>query len=416
VKLGDIANPDAVRYGKPLDGVRILAAEQMQSLPYATQLLARLGAEVVKVENPGTGDIGRGSLPALIDADGRKMGCTFVRNNLGKKSIGIDLKSPAGRDLFLSMVPRFDVVAENFKPGTMDKFGLGYDDLAKVHPAVIYASISGFGNTVESEYRDWPAFAPVAEAMSGLYEISRRKAEPPVISPVGGLGDTGAGLFAVVGILAALRHRDRTGVGQYVDIAMYDCMVSFADMVPNYWSMGMELSGDNKAPLINHGFRASDGWFIVQVGRPHQFARLCEIIGKPEWLEDDRLKDGFGWLAHIEDVIRPGIEGWAGDRGKHEICDVLAKAGIACGPLHAVTDVVDDPHVQRRNMLVEIPRTDGVEQPALAGGNPVKLTKMAEGPETAPPTLGEHTDEVLRSELGLDHDAIAVLRAAGTVV
>jgi formyl-CoA transferase len=162
VKLGETANPDAARYGKPLDGVRILAAEQMQSLPYATQLLARLGAEVVKVENPGTGDIGRGSLPALTDAAGNKMGCTFVRNNLGKKSIGIDLKAPAGRDLFLSMVPKFDVVAENFKPGTMDKFGLGYEDLAKVHPGVIYASISGFGNTVESEYRRWPRPCPAS--------------------------------------------------------------------------------------------------------------------------------------------------------------------------------------------------------------------------------------------------------------
>jgi crotonobetainyl-CoA:carnitine CoA-transferase CaiB-like acyl-CoA transferase len=415
VKLGDIANQQAARYGKPLDGVRILAAEQMQSLPYATQLLARLGAEVVKVENPVTGDIGRGSLPAMTDATGQRMGCTFVRNNLGKKSIGIDLKSPRGRELFLSMVPRFDIVAENFKPGTMDKFGLGYADVAAVHPAVVYTSVSGFGNTVESEYRSWPAFAPVAEAMSGLYEITRRSDEPPVISPVGALGDTGSGLFAVIGILAALRHRDRTGEGQYVDIAMYDCMVSFADMVPNYWSMGMEVSGDNRAPLINHGFRCADGWFIVQVGRPHQFQRLCELIGRPEWLDDERLRDGVGWLAHLEDVIRPGIERWAADRTKHEACDLLGTAGIAAGPLHSVHDVVADPHIARRNMLVEIPRADGVEQPALTPGNPVKLTKVAEGPETPPPTLGEHTEDVLRTELGLDADAVAALRADGVI-
>ena len=141
----------------PLDGVRVLAAEQMQSLPFATQLLARLGADVVKVEHPVHGESGRQSTPAMLDPQGRSVGATYLRNNLGKRSVGLDLKSPEGRELFLRLVPRFDVVAENFKAGTMDRLGLGYDAVSAVHPGAIYVSVSGFGNTVDTPYRDWPA-------------------------------------------------------------------------------------------------------------------------------------------------------------------------------------------------------------------------------------------------------------------
>src|SRR6478672_1601837 len=147
MRLGDIANPDARAFGKPLDGISVLAAEQMQALPYATQMLARLGAEVVKVEHPEHGESGRASSPAMVDPDGRKVGATYLRNNFGKRSVGIDLKAPEGRDLFLALVPHFDVVAENFKPGTMDRMGLGYDVISKTNPRAVYISISGFGNT-----------------------------------------------------------------------------------------------------------------------------------------------------------------------------------------------------------------------------------------------------------------------------
>ena len=163
---------------KPLDGVRILAAEQMQALPYATQLLARLGADVVKVEPVG-GESGRGSQPSMIDPEGRSVGATFLRNNLDKRSLALDLRSPAGKDLFLRLVPKFDVVAENFKAGAMDRLGLGYDAVAAVHPAVIYVSVSGFGNRGGSPYADWPAYSAIVEAMSGIYEFTRRPGDAP---------------------------------------------------------------------------------------------------------------------------------------------------------------------------------------------------------------------------------------------
>jgi crotonobetainyl-CoA:carnitine CoA-transferase CaiB-like acyl-CoA transferase len=413
MKVGDIANEGAARYGKPLDRVRVLAIEQMQALPFGTQLLARLGAEIVKIEHPTQGDSGRGALPAVTDADGRRAGATFLRNNLGKRSVGVDLKAPKGRELVLALAPRFDVVAENYKSGTMARLGLGYDDVAAVHPRVIYLSISGFGNA-PSPYSGWPAYAPVAEAMSGIYEYKRERDKPPVVGPAGALGDTSTSLFGVIGVLAALRHRDRTGEGQYVDVAMLDSMVAMADIVPNYWSLGVHFDGPGPE-LIMGGFKASDGWFIVQVGREHQFERLAKLVGHPEWVDDPRFATRAGWRDHLEDVIRPAIEEWASTLTKLEASDVLCAAGVAAGPSNAAEDVVADPHVAARHMLVELPRVDGVEQPVLIPGNPVKMSKVAEGPETPPPGMGEHTDEVLRAELGLDDDALAELRGDGVI-
>ena len=413
MRLGDIANPGALGNGKPLDGVRILALEQMQALPYATQLLARLGAEVVKVENPHGGDLGRGSQPAMTAPDGRSVGATFLRNNLNKRSICIDLKSDVGRDLVLRLAPRFDVVAENSKAGAMARLGLGYDDVAAVHPSVVYLSVSGFGSTVESPYDSWPAFAPIVEAMSGIYELKRRGDEPPLVAPVGALGDIGSGLYAVIGVLAALRHRDATGEGQHVDIAMYDAMVAMTDIVTSFWSLG--LRGGNLAPLIMDGFRAADGWFIVQVGREPQFAKLADLVGQPDWVDDPRFAERQGWVQHLDDVIRPAVEAWAAGRTRLEACEAMSAAGIAAGPCFRDDEVVTDPHVAARHMLVEMPRTDGVEQPVLVPGNPVKMTGMSEGPETRVPWLGEHTDAVLGEELALSPADLARLRSEGVI-
>jgi crotonobetainyl-CoA:carnitine CoA-transferase CaiB-like acyl-CoA transferase len=412
--LGDVANAEAGHHGKPLEGVRVLAAEQMQALPFATQLLTRLGAEVVKVEHPVDGESGRGALPAMTDPDGRRVGATFLRNNLNKRSVGIDLKSPAGRELFLRLVPRFDVVAENFKPGTMARLGLGYDDVAAVHPGAVYLSISGFGNLTESPYDSWPAYAPIVEAMSGIYEFKRPEGCPPVVAPVGALGDIGTAMFGVIGVLAALRHRDRTGEGQHVDVAMLDAMVAMTDLVTNFWSMGLRPGGPGPL-LIMDGFEASDGWFIVQVGREHQFERLAELIGCPEWLDDPRFASRQGWREHLEDVIRPAIEKWAADKTKLDACRTLGEAGIAAGPCFSAPEVIADPHVRARHMLVEMDRTDGVTEPILIPGNPVKLSKMAEGPETRVPWVGEHTDEVLRTELGVSDEELRALREQGAV-
>jgi formyl-CoA transferase len=415
MRLGDVGNEGAARFGKPLDGVRVLAAEQMQALPYATQMLARLGAEVVKVEHPVHGESGRGSTPAMTDPAGRAVGATFLRNNLGKRSLGIDLKTPEGRELFLALAGGFDIVAENFKAGTMERLGLGYEDIAAVHPRVIYVSISGFGNAAETPYRDWPAYASIVEAMSGIYEYKSGPDSPPVTIPVGALGDISSALFAVIGILAALRHRERTGAGQYVDVAMLDAMLAMTDVVTNFWSMGVRPEPGKELEVICEGFRARDGYVVLQVVREHQFEKLADLVGRPGWKTDPRFATRAGWAPNLESVIRPAVEAWASGRTKLEAARELTAVGIAAGPSNAAPDVIADPHVAARHMLVAVPRTDGVEDDVLVPGNPVKLSKMAEGPETRVPWVGEHTDDVLRAELDLDDATLAKLRDGGII-
>jgi formyl-CoA transferase len=413
MRLGEIRNAEALASGKPLDGVRVLAPEQLQALPFATQLLARLGADVVKVEKPGTGESGRGSLPAMTDPAGRQVGATFLRNNLGKRSVAIDITRDAGRQLVLELVPHFDVVAENFRPGVLDRLGLGYDDVRSIDPRSVYLSVSGFGNTQPSPYRDRPAYAPVPEAMSGIYEMKRLPGAAPIPVPMGGVGDIGSALFAVIGVLAALRHREHTGRGQHVDVAMFDCMLSITDLVTNFWSMG--LAEGQLAPHIMHGFRASDGWFIVMVIREYEFERLARRIGQDQWLTDPRLATRAGWIEHLETVVRPGIEQWAAGRTREQACAELGAAGVATAPCLRAGEVVTDPHVEAHDMLVEVDRTDGVAQPILVPGNPIKMTDVAIGPERRMPWLGEHTDEVLAAEIGLSAAELVRLRDAGVL-
>jgi formyl-CoA transferase len=194
---------------------------------------------------------------------------------------------------------------------------------------------------------------------------------------------------------------------------MLDAMVAMCDIIPNFWSMG--LRGGAVGPVIMDGFQAADGWFILQVGREHQFATMAALIGHPEWVDDARFATRQGWVDHLESDIRPALEAWASTRTKVQACVDLSTAGLAAGPCFTDDELVVDPHLALRHMLVEMPRPDGVEQPILVPGNPVKLSGMAEGPETRVPWLGEHTDSVLHEELGLSDAALQELRADGAI-
>ncbi len=267
--------------------------------------------------------------------------------------------------------------------------------------------MSGFGNLLPSPYGSWPAYAPIAEAMGGFYEYRREENTPPAVSPAGALGDIGSSLFAAIGLLAALRERDRTGRGQHVDVAMFDAMIAMADIVPHFWSLGVR--GKRRTPGIFDGFRAKDGWFVVQAVREHQLAQLARSIGHPEWLEDPRFATREGWREHMEDVVRPAVEAWAASRTKLEAATELAEQGIAAGPCYATEDLLRDPHVASHNMLLRIPRPDS-DEPMLVVGNPIKLSGSPERQPRRWPTLGQHTDEVLRAELGLRDDELRALR------
>jgi len=400
----------------PLSGVTVLAAEQMHALPHGTQLLARMGALVIKVEAPG-GESGRAGKPRLREADGRETGSTFIRNNLDKSSIVIDLKREAGRELFLQLAQKVDVVAENFRPGTADKLGIGYEAVRAVHPAVVYVSVSGFGNRSDppSPYRQWAAYAPIVEGMSGLYEYSRGDDEPPRPALAGALGDTAAGLYATIGVLAALRERDRSGRGCQVDISMYDSMIAVADVV-HPASMGVEPSRTLEGIGILHAFRAKDGWFTVEVVREPHFPRFANAVGHPEWLEDPRLSTRAGWSQYMEEVIRPGVETWAAKIDKLEAAGHLAKAGGAAGPVNSAEDIRRDPHVRARSFLPEL-EAGGGSEPVAVGRNPIAFHPSRETADAPArwPMVGEHTEEILSKHLGLDAARIAALRAEGCI-
>jgi crotonobetainyl-CoA:carnitine CoA-transferase CaiB-like acyl-CoA transferase len=411
VQLGQTYHTGRARWGKPLAGLTVLAAEHMQALPYATQLLAVLGADVVKVEAPG-GEGGRAARPIVPQPDGTTVGGTFARNNLNKSSIVLDLKNAGGKATFLRLAGQADIVAENMRPGVMDRLGLGYDDVAAVNPRAVYLSVSGFGNRTASPYREWPAYAPVAEAMAGLYELGRRPGEALRSGVAGALGDNAAALFAVIGVLAAVRHRDLTGTGQHVDVSMLDAMIAVNDMYPQLWSLGLPAhTATGRGTGILTTFRAADGYFLIAVIREHQLARLAALVGCPDWVHDPRLADRAEWSERIDDIFRPVIEGWAVARTRMQAVAELAEAGIPAGPCFTMDDLAADEHVRGHHMLVEIP--SGAGSPVLMPGNPIKMSRLAEGPLRMYPSPGEHTAQVLSGLLDLDTDEIERLRARG---
>ena len=400
----------------PLDGLTVLAAEQMHSLPHATQLMALMGADVIKVEPP-SGEAGRTGRPAITDDDGRATGSTFLRNNLAKRSMTIDLKQPRGRDLFLRLSATVDVVAENFRPGTVDKLGIGYGDVRSVNPRIVYVSISGFGNSEDpvSPYRRWAAYAPIVEGMAGLYEYARDRDTPPRPASAGALGDTAPGLYAVIGTLAALRQRDRTGEGCHVDVPMYDAMIAVADVV-HPASVGVEPSRSLDGIGILHAFRARDGWFTVEVVREPHFPRFAAAVGHAEWTDDERLADRGGWSTHMEDIIRPGVEGWAASMTKLEAAAALAAHGVAAGPINTAADIVHDPHVQARGVVISAATP---EHQVHVVGNPIAFAQVRRAAPEANsprwPTLGADTEDILRERLSLEADEIHELRASGVI-
>ncbi len=415
LRVGEVRGAERERHGKPLAGLRVLAIEQMQALPYATQLLAQLGADVVKVEHPTRGDSARYSRPQIPDLDGTPTGATYLRNNLNKRSIGIDLKHPRGRELVLRLAPHFDALAENFQAGGMAALRLGYAELAAVAPRLIYLSLSGFGNRGASPYQGWPAYAPVAEAMAGLYEPTRRPGEPPPVVVAGALGDNGTALFAVIGLLTAVIQRARSGLGQHVDIAMYDSMLALTDMVPFMWSVGEPIHAATAGRTgVVAAFAARDGHFVVAVFREHQFEALCREIGHPEWPADPRFATRELWAENREELIRPAIEAWAREKSKLEASHALCNLGIPAGPSNFAQDIAADPHVALRNMLIEIERPDS-PRPMLLVGNPVKLSGSADGPVARFPRIGEHTGAVLSELLQLPANELTELRELGVI-
>ena len=284
--------------------------------------------------------------------------------------------------------------------------------MKRLHPRLVYASVSGFGSLRSSPYRDWPAYAPVVEAMSGLYEATRVDDAPPTLAPAGPIADTSAALFLVAGILAAVHRRDILGEGGQIEVALFDAMLAMTDIIPNYWSLG--AAGWANAAGVVSSFRARDGYFVVQAIREHQLERFAHVIGHPEWLEDERFADRDGWAQQLEAMVRPAVEEWASGRSKGEAAAELAAAGVAAGPSNSIEDLLSDPHLASHAMVVSLERPGG-GPPVLVGGNPIKFGGTADRADQRWPRLGEHTYELLREELGMTMGELEELRSSGAV-
>ena len=391
----------------PLVGLRVLDLTRVLAGPYTTMLLADMGAEVVKVEEPGVGDEARNFGPFV-----KGVSTYFMSINRGKKGLTLNLKSPAGKRLFLDLVKQADVLVENFRPGVMQKLGLGYAALRAQHPQLVYAACSGFGQT--GPYAHRPAYDMVVQGMGGIMSITGEPGRPPV--RVGtSIGDIGGALFTTIGILAAICHARATGEGQLVDVGMLDGQVA---MLENAIVRAMLTGEAPKALGTRHpsiapfeAFPASDGTVILAVGQK-QWERFCQALGLSELVADPRFVDNAKRSEHVEELVKilsavtrtKPVDTWVRE---------MDAIGIPCGPVNSVDRVVRDPHVLAREMLVEV--KDPQAGPVTVAGFPIKLSLTPGSLQGPAPRLGEHTEAVLADWLRLTPEAVARLRQEGAV-
>ncbi|GBD12260.1 Succinyl-CoA--L-malate CoA-transferase beta subunit [bacterium HR24] len=400
----------------PLAGVRVVDLSTGMAGPYCTMLLADLGAEVIKVEPPSGGDITRQAGPFAPDDQLRAFGGYFQSVNRNKKGLALDLKREEGKEVLLRLVAISDVLVENFRAGVMERLGLAYERLREVNLRLVYAAIRGFGDprTGESPYVHRPAFDVVAQAMGGLMGTTGPGPEMP-LKASGGIGDTVPGMMAAVGVLAALHHARETGQGQFLDVAMYDGVLSICERVVYMYS----YAGVVSRPQGNRHnifcpfevFPTSDGWVAICAPADHQWRDLCLAMGRPELAEDPRFATNADRVQRCEEVRRLVSE-WTSARTKAEVVAAVADK-VPCGPVQDAEEIMRDPHVHARQMVVELEHP-GCREPKAIAGTPIKLTATPAAVRSRAPLLGEHTDEVL-SLLGYSQGDIAALREAGVV-
>ncbi|AKH98832.1 putative acyl-CoA transferase/carnitine dehydratase [Hoeflea sp. IMCC20628] len=393
-----------------LAGLKVIDLTQMLAGPYCTMLLADQGADVIKIE-PINGDPTRTFGPFPADDTEHHFGGYFQSTNRNKKSVAIDLKSEEGKLLFRRLARDADVVAENFRAGVMDRLGIGYEILAAENPKLVYAAIRGFGDprTGASPYVDRPAFDVVAQAMGGAMGVTGPDAQTPMkIGP--GVGDIFPAALAAFGIMAALRHAEKTGEGQFVDVAMYDGIVAMCERIiyqQSYTGRSPVPEGNQHPILCPFGtFSARDGQVTVGCPRDSFWGELTTIIGRPELGQDPKFATNNARLAHSAETIAI-VEDWTSVRSKSEIA--LALDGrVPFGPVNTAEDIFADPHMAARQMLVEVEHP-GSSKPVTIASTPVRMTKTPGGVQHRAPLTGEDTFGILESA-GLTKDEIADLK------
>ena len=391
----------------PLQGIRALDLTWVLSGPFATMIMSDLGAEVIKVEQPGRGDIARGNGPFIGG-----LSSYFLSLNRGKKSLTLNLAHSQGKDLFLKLVQQADVVTENFVPGTMKRLGLDYEVLQQHNPRLIYAACSGFGQN--GPYAQKPALDVVIQAMGGIMSITGEPDGPP-IRPGVSLGDITAGLYLSIGILAALQERSKSGRGQMVDISMLDCQVAIQENAfARYFATG-EIPGPlgTRHPVFTpfQAFPTKDSYVVVAI-TGDQWPLFCATIERLDIMDDPRFGDGYLRTQHYKE-LEPVLNQVFKTKTTQEWLTELEAASIPCGPLNTIDKVAADPQVAARRMILELSQPP--TGPIRVINSPVKMSRTPSQIVRPCPDLGENTDELLSTLLSLTPEQIASLRQSGVI-
>jgi len=392
----------------PLDGVRVVDLTRVLAGPYCTMMLADMGADVIKVEIPGRGDDSRAWGPPWAGTES----AYYLSANRNKRSITLNFRTQGGRRVLLDLVRRADVFIENFIPGSLDRLGLGYEDLKKVNPGLVYCSVSGYG--YDGPYATRPGYDFIAQAEGGIMSVTGEPEGPPMKVGVA-IADITTGMFAAAAILAALRHRDRTGQGQRVEVSLLESVVGWlANVAMNYLVSGeLPRRYGNAHPNVvpYQAFATSDGWVAIGVGNDAQFRRFCDVIGRPELADDPRFRTNSDRVIN-RDVLTPILEEIFKTRTTDEWIEALTAAELPCGPINTLDRVFRHPQVLHRRMVEEIDHPTAGRIKLV--GIPYKFSATPLAIRRHPPTLGEHTEEVLR-ELGYSEAEVAALRAEGAI-
>lgn len=404
----------------PLAGIRVLDLSRVLAGPWAGQLLADLGADVVKVERPGAGDDTRAwGPPWLKDRDGRDTGesAYYLCTNRNKRSVTVDLANPEGREIVRGLARRADVLLENFKLGGLAQYRLDYASLAEDNPRLVYCSITGFGQ--DGPYAPRAGYDFLIQGMGGLMSVTGRADGEEGAGPqkVGvALTDIMTGLYATIAVQAALAERERSGRGQHVDLALLDVQIAcLANQASNYLAGGVvpRRMGNAHPNIVPYqDFPTADGDMILAIGNDSQFAKFCTVAGHPEWSADARYATNPARVANRAALI-PLLRQATVARTTHAWVEALEAAGVPCGPINRIDEVFADPHVRARGVRVTMEH--GRAGTVDLVGNPIRMSATPVAYRRAPPALGEHTDEVLADWLGLSRDAAAALRASGVV-
>jgi formyl-CoA transferase len=404
---------------RPLDHIRVLDLTRVLAGPWATQNLADLGAEVIKVERPGTGDETRGwGPPWLPDGTGRETGeaAYYLSVNRGKKSITVDFSRPEGQRLIRDLAAKCDVLVENFRVGDLARHGLAYHDVRGINPRIVYCSITGFGQT--GPYAERPGYDFLFQGMGGLMSITGERDElggGPVKVGIA-IGDVMGGMYASLAITAAIAWRERSGVGQFIDLSLLDTMVAFsANQILNHWCSGVvpKRHGNAHANIVPYQvFRSADDDVVLAVGNDGQFAEFCRVAGRPELSHDPRFRANPDRVRNRE-VLVPIVQAIMRERASRDWISALTAAGVPCGPSNDLKQVFEDPQVRHRGLRVEMAHPAGLPCPSVA--SPMRFSATPVSYDVPPPLLGQHTREVLVGILGLGEAEVDGLSSQGVI-